>query len=146
LLGEKKQMKGMFKIALYSAPVLGLVLVLVLGQLEKHDAQMEAEKAQFDQQFAHDNDQFDKSFQAAQERIRHTGKSAQQKAETSKSEDKDTFWTDQRKEAEQRLDEAKKRVAAARGKVDAASKAADQALEEIEKDDPQSTKQNQKNK
>ena len=139
-------MKGMFKIALYSAPVLGLVLVLVLGQLEKHDAQMEAEKAQFDQQFAHDNDQFDKSFEAAQERIRHPGKAAQQKAEASKTEDKDTFWADQRKEAEQRLAEAKKRVAEARGKVEAASKAADQAMEEIEKDDPQATKQNQNSK
>ena len=139
-------MKGMFKILLYSFPVLGLVILLVWGQIEKQDAQMEADKAQFDQQFAHDNDQFDKSFEAAQERIRHSGKSAQQKAETSKAEDKDTFWADQRKEAEQRLAEAQKLVVVARVKVDAASKAADQALEEIEKDDPQTTKQNQKTK
>lgn len=138
-------MKGMFKILLYSAPILGLVLVLVWGQVEKHDAQMEAEKAQFDQQFAHDNDEFDKSFQAAEERVRHTGKAAQ-KAEASKAKDKDTFWTDQRKEAEQRLAEAQKRVAAARGKVDAATKAADQALQEIEKDAPQATTQNQNSK
>lgn len=129
-------MKGLFKVVLYSAPILGLVLVLVLGQLEKHDAQMEAEKAQFDQQFSRDNDEFDKSFQAAQERIRHPEKSAEQKAEN-RSEAKDTFWLEQRKEAEQRLAEAQQRVAAARGKVDAASKAADQALQEIENDNPQ---------
>lgn len=138
-------MKGMFKIALYSAPVLGLVLLLVLGQLEKHDAAMEAKEAQFDQQFARDNDEFDKSFGEAQERIRHPGKASLQKEEASKA-DKDTFWADQRKEAEQRLAEAQKRVAAARGKVDAASKAADQALEEIEKDDFQANKQNQNSK
>lgn len=129
-------MKGMFKILLYSFPVLGLVILLVWGQIEKQDAQMEAEKAQFDEQFAHDNYQFDKSFEAAQERIRQQGK-APQKAKVSETED--TFWVGQRKEAEQRLAEANKRLAAAKGKVDAAGQAADQALQEIENDNPQAT-------
>jgi len=111
-------MKGMFKIALYSFPVLGLVLLLVMGRLDKHDAQMELEKAQFDKEWAHNNEEFDKAFSVT-------------KKEEAK-EDKDTFWSDQRKEAEERLIEAKKRLAVTRGKVEAAGQAAEEALQEMD--------------
>lgn len=111
-------MKGMFKIALYSFPVLGLVLLLVMGRLDKHDAQMELEKAQFDKEWAHNNEEFDKAFSVT-------------KKEEAK-EDKDTFWSDQRKEAEERLIEAKKRLAVTKGKVDAAGQAAEDALQEMD--------------
>jgi hypothetical protein len=118
-------MKGMFKIALYSAPILGLVLILVMGRLDKHDAQMEFEKAQFDKEWAHNNQEFDKAFSDS-----NSKKEGGEKVEA--KEGKNTFWAEQKREAEERLIEAKKRLAVTRGKVEAAGRAAEEAMQEMD--------------
>ena len=83
-------MQGLIKLAAWMAPAFLLALLIVLARLDQNDAQLDAETARFDRQFA------------------------QQQIDFS---NKNEFWQDEADDASERLQMAQAEQAKATGKV-----------------------------
>lgn len=103
-------MQNLIKLAVWMAPVLFLILLIIMGRLDKNAAQMEVETATFDRQFAHEEIVL---------------------ADT--DEDK-KFWQKELAEAAKREKEAAKKLAKAEGKVIKDTEMIEKTLKKMDKE------------
>jgi len=86
-------MQNLLRMLIWMAPAFILALLLILGRLDRHNAQMDVETAAFDRQFAHE-----------------------EAVLSSKNDDK-KFWKNEQKKAEKQLKIAEEQKIKADGKV-----------------------------
>lgn len=97
------------------APAFALALLLILGRLDRHNAQMDVETATFERQFAHEEASFDRDFardDASLERdfAVFDQQFAHDQAGSATKNDDQEFWLQQQKSAEKRLKIAEKNL------------------------------------
>ena len=85
-------MQNLIKLAAWIAPAFLLALIIILGRLDRNNAQQDVDTAQFNKEFAH-----------------------QQVVLSLKNDKK--FWIEERKKAEEKIKVAEKKKAMADGKV-----------------------------
>jgi len=106
-------MQNLIKLAMWMAPAFLLALVIILGRIDRNNAQMDVETAAFDQQFSH-----------------------QQSALSEENNDK-KFWLQEEAKAAKRQKDALDKKVSAEGKVSQQTDILEKTLDNFKKEDRQ---------